>query len=202
MIVIPTVLEKEFLKAEERIIQVKDTTNWIQIDVIDGFFGEGKSFELELMSKIKNIENKLLDVHLMVKNPIKWVNKCVFIGASRIIGQVEMMEDVNEFIKTVKNEGIEAGMAFDIDTPISDEISDEVDEILLMSRKAGFGEYKFGKKVWEKIRGLIDYRLKKGLNFLIGVDGGIGTDGIKRLGEIGVDVVYSGNNYFKLIDVN
>ena len=99
MIVIPTILEKDFARAEIKIKLIKDKSRWMQIDVIDGYFTDGKTFELELLNKIgKEIQSNLLEIHLLVKEPIKWVEKCNFVGANRIIGQVEMMSSKDEFV--------------------------------------------------------------------------------------------------------
>jgi len=194
--VVPTILEKEFLRAEEKINLVKDVVDWIQIDVIDGKFTSGKTFELELLTRIKNIEACLFDIHLMVENPQKWINKCLFVGASRIIGHIEAIEDRDEFVKLVKNEGVEAGLAIEIDSNIDENIPDETDVVLLMARKAGFGDYQFDEKIFDRIKEIVVIRQKLGLKFLIGVDGGIRKENVKRLVEAGVDIAYCGSSVF------
>lgn len=198
MIVIPTILERDFLLAEERFEKVRALSNWIQIDVIDGFFKPGKSFELELLTKIKGTESSLLDIHLMVKNPDNWIGKCLFVEGSRIVGQVEMMKDRENFVKNVKKEGLEVGLAFDLETEIDDQIPEETDVVLLLSRPAGFGKYQFDRKVFEKIEILKSIRKSKGLNFIIAIDGGIGINEAKQLKQTGVDVLYCGSDYFEV----
>lgn len=194
MIIPTTGLKQDFLEAEEWIRKIKETSRWIQVDVGDGVFKPGKTFELELLNKLEfPSENLLWDVHLMVKEPINWVEKCIKVGASRIIGQVEMMSDRHKFLEKVKNEGIEAGLAFDIDTDI-DNITGDWDEILLMARPAGFGYYPLDERIYEKIR-----QVKK-LGYVVGIDGGADMDNIGRLEEAGADIIYSEVNYFKLID--
>lgn len=187
MQIIPTILEKEFGKAEEKLNGLRGTSKWVQIDVVDGVFTPGKSFELELLKTIEG-EDWLWEVHLMVKEPINWINKCLFVSANRVIGQVEMMSNRQEFIKSIKDEGVEAGLAIDIETEIG-EIPEETDLVLLMARKAGFGEYKFDNKVIEKIKKV------KEMGFTVGVDGGINLENIKMVEEAGVDIVYSGEGF-------
>jgi pentose-5-phosphate-3-epimerase len=131
----------------------------------------------------------------MVKQPLDWVEKCLFIGANRITGQVEMMNDRENFVKTVKDEGLEAGLAFDIDTAVED-IPEETDLILLMGRKAGFGEYPLDEKVFKKIE------MVKKMGKVAAVDGGVTKNNIDRLKKLGTDIVYSGNNYFELNEKN
>ena len=196
MRIIPTILEKSWLGAERKIKMVKDLVKWIQIDVIDGIFIFEKTFELELLKGVLEENDKnLVDIHLMVKEPIKWINKCEFVGASRITGQVEMMTDREEFVKRIKDEGMEAGLAFDVETKVED-IPEETDTVLLMGRKTGFGVMPFEEKVWKKIKILRQAQNDRERGFEIGVDGGVNMDNIERLKEEGVDLAYCGGAIF------
>lgn len=203
MQIIPTIIEKDFSIAETKIKLIKDKTRWIQIDVIDGFFTEGKSFELELVNKIqKEIQNNLLEIHLMVKEPIKWIEKCNFVGASRIIGQVEKMSDREKFVEEIKDMGLEAGLAFDVETEVG-EIPFETDLILLMGRKAGFKVVEFDEKILKKIEALVNLRKEKEMNFEIGIDGGVDFETIKKIKNIGVEIAYCGGAIFNgMVDDN
>ena len=197
MKIVPTILEKKFEEAERKIELVVDLVSWIQIDVIDGVFCSGKSFELELMGRVDfNIENKLLDIHLMVREPIKWVNKCDFVKAARVIGQVEMMSKREEFVKTVKDTNMEAGLAIDIDSQIG-EIPEETDVVLLMGRKAGFGGEEMDEKIWKKIEILKQVQDDREASFEIGVDGGVNNKNIEKLRKAGVDIAYCGGAVFE-----
>jgi len=197
--IIPTVLEKSIIEAEKRITAVKGKSKWIQIDVIDGAYLPEKSFELELIDRAEGVENILWDIHLMVKEPVKWLEKCVFIGAARVIGQVEMMSDREEFVKQCKDAGMEAGLAFDIETEVNT-IPEETDVVLLMGRKAGFGWMEMNKEIYKKIE--ITKNLRKDRGFLIGVDGGVTAENVNKLEESGVDIVYSGNEFEKIHEEN
>ena len=101
----------------------------------------------------------------------------------------------NYFVKTVKDIGVEAGLAYDVDTEIG-EIPKEVDMILLLSRKAGFEPYLFDEKIFKKIIKLNEIRQEKGLNFVIGVDGGINEKNIGQLNSAGVEVACCGGAIF------
>jgi len=190
MQIIPAILEKEFDKAWNRIELVKSLSRWIQIDVIDGKFNDGRTFELELLNNnLNETEDILWDIHLMVNEPKNWIEKCNFVGAVRIIGQVEQMSDLEGFINEVKDLGIEAGLAFDIDTDIK-EIPRETDLVLLMGRKSGFESKIIDDRIYEKIRGLDKKRKEEDMRFLIGIDGGVNLDNIKKLRDSGVDIAY------------
>lgn len=203
MQIIPTILEKEFWAAENKIRHAKNISRWIQIDVIDGVFTEGKTFELELLnSKLEELENVLWEIHLMVKEPKNWIEKCNFINASRVIGQVEMMTNREDFITEIKDLGMEAGLAFDIDTEIG-EIPQETDLVLLLSRKSGFGNYNLDEMIFKKIEKLKKIKEGKNLKFMIGIDGGINEENIKRLKEAGIDIAYCGGSIFNgMVDDN
>lgn len=190
MQIVPAILEKEFPKAEAKLSQIKDLTTWVQIDVIDGIFLNGKTFNLELLSKTEtDISNLLLDIHLMVKEPIKWLQKCFFVGATRAIGQVEMMDNRNNFVNKTIEIGMEAGLAFDIDTEIS-EIPEETDLVLIMGRKAGFEPHQLDKKIWQKIETAKKIRQKENLKFKIGIDGGVNLENVGKFKKAGADILY------------
>jgi len=203
MIIVPTILEQQFELAQVKIRLIKDKTRWIQVDVIDGVFLKEKTFETELLKKLeKELENNLLEAHLMVKEPIKWVEKCNFVGITRVIGQVEMMSSREEFVEKVKDIGMEAGLAIDIDTEIG-EIPKETDLVLLMGRKAGFGSMKIDKNIYKKIKELIKIRDKEDLDFEIGVDGGINLEEIDKIKKTGINIAYCGGAIFNgMVDDN
>jgi len=108
-----------------------------------------------------------------------------------------MMTDREKFVKTVKDEGLEVGLAFDIGTKV-DNIPEETDEILLMGRKAGFEVHLLDERVYKKIEILRQAQDKKEKQFLIAVDGGVTKENIIKLEKLGIDIVYSEINYFDL----
>jgi ribulose-phosphate 3-epimerase len=195
MQIIPTILEKEFERAKEKILAVKEWVKMIQIDVIDGRFLPGKTFELELINRIEGVENILWETHLMVKEPINWIEKSLFVNCHRIIGQVEAMSDREKIVKTVKDTGAEAGLAWDIETEIN-WVPAETDVVLLLGRKAGFGEEEFDKKVWQKVEKLRRIRQERDDNFKIALDGGMTESKITKAKTMGVEIAYCGRSVF------
>ncbi|HBP51557.1 MAG: Ribulose-phosphate 3-epimerase [Candidatus Shapirobacteria bacterium GW2011_GWE1_38_10] len=193
MEIIPTILEKDLTLAENRFSQVKNLSSWVQIDVTDNVFVPGKSIELELFSKFGQTYSTLFDIHLMVKEPINWIKKCLFIDASRIYGQVEMMSDRELFVTEAKNSGLEVGLAFNIDTPI-DNIPSECDLILLMGRPAGFGNYPLDERIYQRIVEAKKFGKK------IALDGGVTPDNFQKLKDSGLDIIYLGQYFLNLIN--
>ena len=213
--IIPAILTNNPEELREMVDQLNDVIlpngvplKRIQIDINDGHFLNNKTIDPGILV---DIETGLeLDFHLMTKEPIDWVEKCVRGGADRIIGQIETMQDQFAFIGKVQEVGAEVGLALDIDTEIEriDEmIIGSLDVILLMSYPAGAGGQKFNEKVLDKIRFLNELRMKasgtEGLrpggnsaHFKICVDGGITTDNIKSVKMIGADEVAVGKRLF------
>jgi len=195
MQIIPTTNpQTNYLEVEKRLEQIKDLSAWIQIDIADGILVKPATFPLEILSKPSiNLDHNLFDIHLMVKEPINWLNKCMFVEATRITGQVEMMSDREKFVSSVKDLGAEAGLAFDIDTPIVN-IPAETDLILLMGRKMGYKPMELDSKIYEKIK------LAKSFGKLVALDGGGGVENFDKLNEAGLDILYSYHNYFEILN--
>lgn len=197
--IIPTILTKDYLELQNKIKSVEGIVPRIQIDVIDGVFVSNKTFNLD---HVKDFDHSLkVDVHLMVKEPAGWVGKCLMILANRVIGQVEMMGDYQEFIKRVLNSGMDVGLALDLETSVEKvprEIYHQLDLVLLMSVKAGFGGQKFNPKVLEKIR-----TIKKMVGDLvdIAVDGGLDEKNIVECKRVGASIFYVGKTFWEAEDL-
>ena len=195
MQIIPTTNPNtDFDVVEKRLEEIKDLSSWVQIDLTDGILVKPASFSLELINKTYlNLEKNLFDVHLMVKEPQNWIQKCLYIHASRVAGQVEMMSNRDKFIITLKDNGLEAALAFDALTPVDKNIPKDTDYILLMGRPMGFTSAPLNSHLFDHIK------FFKNLGFKVAVDGGISPDNIKLFEEAGVDIVYSGHYFLDLI---
>jgi ribulose-phosphate 3-epimerase len=162
----------------------------VQIDINDGTFENIKTITPEALTEV---ETKLkIDYHLMVGNPIFWVERCIRSQAERVIGQVEKIPDKLEFVEKATQVGVEVGFALDIDTPIEqidESLLASIDVILLMTYPAGAGGKKFEEKVFEKIEKLVEIKNRDSTVFKICLDGGITLDNIKKVKLAGVDEV-------------
>ena len=196
--IIPAILTNNPSEAASFIEEAQNVAKRIQFDVIDGVFANNKTLEPTFFKQAElSFE---VDYHLMVKDPIKWVEKCVEGQADRIIGQVEQMSDQMEFIKKVQSVALSVGLALDIDTPVStlsEEILESVDVVLLMSVKAGFGGQEFNLDVWDKIKELVEKRNQINHKFKICVDGGITVELAHDMHKAGVDEVAVGVRIFE-----
>lgn len=198
MEIIPAILTNSPSELQEKIALVEGKVKRVQIDIIDGVFADNKTVGLEVLG---GLETKLLiDVQLMTRDPVDWIEKSVRAMADRIIGHVEQMSDQAEFVRRVQEVVRPVGLALDLATPVSaidPTLIAAVDVILIMSVKAGFGGQEFNQSVIEKIKELSELRSNDSLNFKICVDGGITEENIKSIEDAGADEVAIGQSLFE-----
>ncbi len=205
--IIPAILTVDPQELRELIRQAEDVVERVQIDIIDGVFAENKTIDPLVLRGIDT--NLKLDFHLMVKEPVNWVEKCVSSGADkrslrsgdlRIIGQVEQMSSQVEFVGKVQEVGASVGLGIDIDTPVSkidSTILTNLDVVLVMSVPAGFGGQKFDPSALLRVSELNEVRIRDDTSFRICVDGGVKIENIGRIRKEGADEVSIGRRLFK-----
>lgn len=196
--IIPAILTLDKAELEEKIILLEGITQRVQIDIVDGKFANNKTIEPDVLGEIDT--NLKIDFHLMCKEPSDWIESCIRGMADRIIGQIEMMNDQVEFVGRVQEAGLLVGLAVDIETPISDidpVILTNLDVVLVMSVKAGFGGQPFDKRALDKIKELDEIRIQDSTPFRICVDGGINESNIVEVRRAGADEVAIGEHLFK-----
>ncbi len=196
--IIPTILTTDIREIEEKIALVENLVKRVQIDILDGVFAANRTLDPVALEKIETDLD--LDFHLMTKEPIDWVERTVRGGASRIIGQIELMENQLAFVGKAQEVGISVGLAVDIDTALEKldpAALSSLDVVLLMSVKAGFGGQKWDDRVIDKIKKLDEIRARDDTPFRICVDGGIKEDNIKKVVTAGADEVAIGRRIFE-----
>jgi ribulose-phosphate 3-epimerase len=180
--IIPGILEKDSLEIEKKIEQVKHFANTLHIDLIDGIFAQNTTF-LDPTFFTKYAKDFNLEVHLMVSDPLKYLEPFASAGFRRFIAHVEMLTNTEEFVARGQLLG-EVGLALDLDTELSKiTVSlEDLDVILLMGVKAGLSGQVFNPKVLEKIKSL------KEKSFVpIEVDGGVNDTNIVDLKNAGAE---------------
>ena len=131
--------------------------------------------------------------------PIHWVERCARVGADRIIGHIEHMSDQTEFVGKVQEIGLQVGLGLDLDTPpeeLDPVILNNLDVVLVMSVKAGFGGQDFDKKALGKLKWLDEVRVRDDTPFKLHDDGGITLESIHNIHKIGVEEVSIGRRLF------
>lgn len=205
--IIPSILTNDTKELVELIERCEGVVERVHIDIIDGEFADNKTID---PSALEDIDTSLkLDYHLMVKEPINWVERCASAGANkrslrsgdlRIIAQIEMMENQVEYIGKVREVSAKIGLGIDLNTPVSKldpVILTNLDVVLVMSVKAGFGGQKFDKRAIDKIKKLVEIRAREGAPYRICDDGGITFEFIDDVHYTGADEVSVGRKIFK-----
>ncbi len=175
--IVPAILEKDATSFEEKLKRVWGEAKKVQVDIIDGKFAPVETIEPEVLLNIDTIVD--FEGHLMVERPEDWVERCVASGMTGLFGQVEKMEDVVKFVADTQAAGLRVGLAYDIDTPLTDleKYINDLDAVLLMSTKVGSqGINEFDNRVLEKIKQV----RKINKRIVIVVDGGLDVDSIKK----------------------
>lgn len=174
--VVPAILPRSLKELEDELAKVWAYTRRVQLDVVDGVFAPAKTVGPEDLVKIDTAV--VFDIHLMVDEPEKWLDRCVAGGAERVFGQVERMKDKVAFIADAQAKGLGVGLAYDIGTPLTglSEVINDLDAVLLLSVRAGEQGKEFDERVLEKIGQVrkIDKRVT------IIVDGGLNEADIKK----------------------
>ncbi len=202
----PSILAADWLNLGYEVQRLNASDcDYIHYDVMDGKFVSEMSFGVTCMRPVKKISKKLLDVHLMIEDPIRNVKSFAESGADLITFHVEAAkEKTAETIRYIHSFGVRAGLSVKPKTDVSEVFPylDELQMVLIMSVEPGFGGQAFMPEALDKIRILREEIQRRGLDVDIEVDGGINLETALRCKEAGANVFVSGSALFKgdLID--
>lgn len=198
-IVAPSILAADFANLEREVVMINESqADWIHIDIMDGVFVPNISMGIPVVDAIKRHAKKVMDVHLMIVQPEKYVEAFHKAGAQVISVHIEACPHLHRNIQQIKALGIKAGVAVNPHTPIDQlaEIIQDIDLVCLMSVNPGFGGQKFIENTYAKVRQLKQLITAKKSSSLIEIDGGVNMDNAKLLLEAGADVLVAGNFVF------
>ncbi len=202
-LIAPSMLAADWTKLREAtdLVNTSDA-DWYHLDVMDGRFVPNISFGMFLIQQIKSLATKPLDVHLMIVEPEKYIERFHEAGADVITVHYEACPHLHRTIQQIKATGAKAGVALNPHTPVTvlEDVLEDIDLALLMSVNPGFGGQKFIYKTIPRIQKLKDLITVQNTKTLIEIDGGVGLQNAEKCLQAGADVLVAGSSVFKAKD--
>lgn len=203
VIVSPSLLSADFLHLSKDIeIVNRSQADWFHLDIMDGVFVPNISYGLPVVSQIKKIATKPLDVHLMIVQPERYVEAFHKAGADILTVHYETCTHLHRTIQQIKSQGMKAGVSLNPHTPVSllEDVIEDIDVVLLMSVNPGFGGQSFIEQTINKVDKLKKLIMESNSHTLIEIDGGVNFETGKRLVNAGADALVAGSFVFNSPD--
>lgn len=198
-VVAPSILSADFgnLNRDTEMLN-RSAAEWVHVDVMDGVFVPNISFGFPVLKAVKAVSTKTIDTHLMIVDPIRYVEQFVGAGSDYVTFHYEAAEDIAATIEAIHNAGAKAGISIKpkTDVAVLEPWIESVDMVLIMSVEPGFGGQSFIPASLDKVRELRRMIEKHNTECIIEIDGGISAANAAQVYDAGVDVVVAGSAVF------
>ncbi|HAG03877.1 MAG TPA: ribulose-phosphate 3-epimerase [Lachnospiraceae bacterium] len=196
LILSPSLLSADFTKLGEQIrIMEKCGTEYFHVDVMDGIFVPNISIGIPVIKSLRGFTDRVLDVHLMIDRPERYIEAFANAGSDIINIHIEACSCVEETLKKIRELGKSPALTIKPKTSWKETIPylHLVDMVLVMSVEPGFGGQSFIESTLENVKGLYSYKQKNDLSYDIEIDGGINKDTLPKALEAGVNIAVAGS---------